>query len=59
MPRLRTAERERTIGILMAGDRSNDIAHTFIVHPSIIYHLQYGFIVTGVTSDRPGSGNLA
>ena len=43
-------------GSLMAGDRSDDTAHTFNVHPSLIYCLQERFIVTGVTSNRPRNG---
>ena len=39
IPRLTTAECERAFERLMAGDRSDDTAHTFNEHPSIMYRL--------------------
>ena len=39
MPRLMTAESERATGRLMAGDRPDDIAHTFIISKSVLLSL--------------------
>ncbi|KAK7098040.1 hypothetical protein V1264_004930 [Littorina saxatilis] len=56
MPRLTSAERERAIGRLEAGDTPEAVAATFQCHISTIYRLLQRFVITGSTADAEQSG---
>ena len=56
MPVLSKEERERAIGMLVAGRRPQDVARAFHVHQSTIYRLATRFRRTGSTADAPRPG---
>ena len=57
MPRLTPAERERAVGLLTAGEYPRAVAVAFNVHLATIYRLQQRFTASGVTDDRPRTGD--
>lgn len=56
MPRLSQNDRERAVGMLMAGTPYAQVARRFGVHRSTIQRLQTRLQQTGSTHDRPRSG---
>lgn len=56
MPRLNATDRERAIGMVMAGTSAAEVARRFGVHKSTIMRLQRRLQQTGTTRDRPRSG---
>ncbi|KAK7110266.1 hypothetical protein V1264_014168 [Littorina saxatilis] len=56
MPRLTSAERERAIGRLEAGDTPEAVAATFQCYISTIYRLLQRFVITGSTTDAERIG---
>ena len=56
MPRLLDAQRQQAIGRLDAGETPQQVALTFGVNVTTIYHLQHRFYATNSTDDLPRSG---
>ena len=56
MPRLSATERERAIGMLLAGQSPDDVAAHFGVHRTTIFRLKNRVATTGSTKDRQRPG---
>ena len=56
MARLSQVQRERAVGMLLAGRSIAEVARTFACTRPTIYMLQRRLRQTGTTSDRPRSG---